>query len=148
MLASRVGKEKPQRMRNYSHFVAGGVWIPLGKGDKAMMADILLNEDWTVAVVAESGQKHILFRAVPGTVQFEEHQVRDTARLGEVLDWVEELYTGGMSKGQIASGRYPQRRILDFGLAAWMRLENHIKAVRSSGAFELAVFLAQKRGEA
>jgi hypothetical protein len=30
LLAKRAGKEKPQRMRNYSHFVINGEWIPYG----------------------------------------------------------------------------------------------------------------------
>jgi hypothetical protein len=33
-LQKRVGKDKPQRMQNYSHFILGGKWIPVGKGDK------------------------------------------------------------------------------------------------------------------
>ena len=37
LLASRVGK----RMRNYSHFVVGGEWIPLSKADKTRMVEIL-----------------------------------------------------------------------------------------------------------
>jgi len=40
LLAQLVGKEKPQRMRNYSHFVVDGEWIPLSKGDKAKMQGI------------------------------------------------------------------------------------------------------------
>jgi hypothetical protein len=43
-LAHLVGKAEPQRTRNYSHFVLRGEWIPLSKGDKRRMRDLLLEE--------------------------------------------------------------------------------------------------------
>jgi len=146
LLAAHVGKVKPQRMRNYSHFVVGGEWVPLSKADKYRMAAILLNEVPDVAVIAESGQKHILFRAVPGVVQFEEQQLRDVSPLKNVLQLVEGLYKA-FSKQEITSGEYKQRRILKFGLAEWRSLESQAVSWRGTALFELAVFLAQK-GEA
>ncbi len=144
ILASHMCKKKPQRMRNYSHFVVDEKWIPLSKSHKRKMAEILLNESPEVAVVAQSGQKHIIFRAVPRIVQFEEVQIRDLVQLGKFLGWIEQLYNGGISKTEIATGHYSQRRILNFGLTKWRQLEKHIRARRSSALFELAIFLAQK----
>ena len=37
LLQARTGKDKPQRMVNYSHFVVGSEWLPLHKGQKAQM---------------------------------------------------------------------------------------------------------------
>jgi hypothetical protein len=34
-LMQRVGKDRPQKMRNYSHFIVNGDWIPCSKADKA-----------------------------------------------------------------------------------------------------------------
>lgn len=63
-LANITGKDKPQRMRNYSHFVVNGEWIPLSKGDKARMVELLTSEPFPeLAAIADSGQKHIVFRA-------------------------------------------------------------------------------------
>lgn len=146
LLAARVGKDKPQRMRNYSHFVVSGGWVPLSKGDKARMAHILLHESPEVAVIAQSGQKHILPWAVPGTVQFELTQIRDWHRLGPLLAKVETLYSG-FSKGEIESGDYAQHRVLRFGTALWWKLEAEMKPVRQAALFELVLFLAQKKGE-
>jgi len=155
LLASKVGKVKPQRMRNYSHFVVRGQWIPLGKGDKAKMTQILLNESPEVAVVAESGQKHIVFRAVPGTVQFEEQQILDVSHLLELLVPIETLYSAGFRKqtykhggriipGEIDTGCYEQHKILRTGVDLWRDNELLIRPYRGSALFDLAIFLAQK----
>jgi len=144
ILARQVGKDKPQRMRNYSHFVLSGEWHPLGKGDKAKMTD-LLRQSPGVAVVAYSGQKHIIFRARPNWWQIEENTLRPfPAELFRILPLVEELYNGGMSKTEIETGRYIQHRIMAFGVERWCKIEDSIKPTRGSAALQLAVFLAQK----
>lgn len=151
-LAELVGKEKPQRMRNYSHFIVNGTWIPLSKGDKVRMRDILLNSPFPeLAVVASSGQKHIAFRAThnpagstAGWVQFEEQSLWiEPADLAHLLDLVEALYLG-FSKTEIESGDYKQHRINKFGIEAWYNLEAQIAKERGGLLFALALFLAQK----
>lgn len=145
LLAARVEKEKPQRMRNYSHFVVDDEWIPLSKAHKARMVEIL-RSGFEVAVIADSGQKHIIFRAAPGVVQFEEQQVRDVGAVLALLDPVQALYAG-FSKIEIETGQYQQHRIVKFGLLEWNRLEQSIRSWRGSLPFALAVFLAQKQEE-
>ena len=152
LLARRVGKDRPQRMRNYSHFVVDGRWIPLSKGDKVRMKDLLLGEPFPeLACIAESGQKHILFRAkwnqpgaTEGYIQFEEQQLGVIPNiLRGVIDKVERLYTI-FNKTEIGSGDYSQYRIREFGLAEWQGLETLIRLIRHSVTFKLALFLAQK----
>jgi hypothetical protein len=144
VLDAKLGKPK-QRMRNYSHFVHAGEWIPISKGNKRRMRELLLDPETEVAVIAESGQKHIIFRARPGWWQFEEAPLRPFARkLTEVLGAVEALYNGGFSKAEIETGRYIQHRILTFGLDQWRPLEHLVSSVRGTHALELALFLAQK----
>ena len=155
-LARRVGKDKPQRMRNYSHFVVNDEWIPLSKGDKVRMQQILLGKPFPeLAVVAQSGQKHIAFRArrnPPGSragwVQFEEDQLWvNPDDLRALLSDIEALYVR-FSKSEIATGNYKHYRILKFGFDEWNVLERKIRDRRGSLLFELALFLAQnKKGE-
>lgn len=144
LLAQRVGKDKPQRMRNYSHFVLDGEWIPLSKGDKARMRAVLMQLP-EVAAVAISGQKHIIFRTQPGWWQIEEQSVRP---FPEMLKWllepVESLYAT-FSKSEIETGAYAQHRILKFGLPEWQGLEAQIAEWRGSIQLELAIFLAQRK---
>ena len=155
-LARRVGKEKPQRMRNYSHFVVNGEWMPLSKGDKVRMRALLLGRPFPeLAAVAISGQKHIVFRARrnppggrAGWVQVEEAAVFvDPAELGALLESVEELYLG-FSKAEIATGQYRQYRIRKFGLARWRELDMCIRDRRGSPLLDLAIFLAQRSAPA
>jgi CRISPR type IV-associated protein Csf1 len=146
------GRDRPQRMRNYSHFVVGGRWLCLHKGQKAEMQAVLLNPPaghW-LAVVGESGQKHIIFRArvnaapEPCHVQFEETGiVTSPAELGALLGAVEQLYAG-FTKGEIETGQYEQHRILRFGFAAWRALEQQVVPQRGAALLRLALFLAQK----
>lgn len=145
-LARRVGKEKPQRMRNYSHFVVDGEWIPLSKADKARMAELLLGEPPPeLAIVAVSGQKHLAFRARPGWWQIEEQSVQPFPELlARLLEQVEALYAV-FSKSEIGSGNYAGHRILKFGLAEWRELETQIAPWRGTVQLELALFLAQKK---
>ena len=136
-----------QRMRNYSHFVVDGEWTPLSKGNKTRMAKLLLSNP-SVAVIAESGQKHILFRASPGLWQFEESRILpDSEALADLAAIIQPLYDGGFAKSEIHSGRYNQKRILSFGLARWHENERLLRPLRGSRLFTIALFLAQKEAE-
>lgn len=145
-LATMMGKDKPQRMRNYSHFVHNGEWIPLSKGDKGRMID-LLKKFPPVAVIAISGQKHIIFRARLGWWQIEEQSTTPLANLWKILEVVTTMYNGGFSKDEITTGRYIQRRIGEYGVTKFIQHEDIVKRARGSNALELAIFLAQKDNE-
>lgn len=142
-LAERVGKDKPQKFRNYSHFVVDGTWYPLSKGQKPQMRD-LLQRSPTVALIALSGQKHLFFRATPGWWQIEETASRPfPKRLRMLLDLVTPMLTV-FSKAEIETGRYDQRRILMYGLPAWKEAEDVLCNARYGLPLLLALFLAQK----
>lgn len=153
-LQTRIGKDKPQKMQNYSHFIVDGAWIPVSKGDKSKMAMILLGDNMPeMAAIAESGQKHIAFRARrnppgqnAGWVQFEEQAIWiNQAEFRKLLMIIEDLYVE-FSKGEIESGNYRHQRIIKFGISQWAALEEQILPIRSTGQFKLALFLAQKEG--
>ncbi|MES2222091.1 MAG: hypothetical protein V4587_14135 [Acidobacteriota bacterium] len=144
-LAALTGKDKPQRMRNYSHFVIGGRWLPLSKGSKAEMLSILLQQP-EVAIIALSGQKHLIFRAQPGWWQIEEASRRPFPDdLARILASVQPLLDGGFSKAEIESGRYISRRIADFGIDQWSDLDSNLRGLRGSIEMQLAVFLAKTK---
>jgi hypothetical protein len=64
-LAECVGKPNPQRMRNSPHFIKCGEWTPLSKGNKVKMIELLTTPSFPeLAVIADSGQKHIVFQAM------------------------------------------------------------------------------------
>lgn len=140
LLRERVGKDKPQKMRNYSHFVVGGVWHPLNKGQKREMRNLLPQSQ--IAVIAESGQKHLVFRAQAGWWQLEEQaMLPDVARWQAVQSLVDALYVG-FTKEEITTGRYDLYRIRQFGIDVFQSLESQIAPLRGSTMLQLAVFLA------
>lgn len=142
LLQSLTGKDKPQRMRNYSHFVVDGIWYPLSKGDKRRMRELLPTAQ--VAIIATSGQKHIIFRARPGWWQIEEQAMRpDVAGWQATQALTDSLYAG-FTKEEIEAGRYGQHRIRAFGIERWYTLEQQIRPLRGSLLLQLAIFLAQK----
>ena len=151
-LQTRIGKEKPQKMQNYSHFIKAGLWTPVSKGNKALIRELLVTPPFPeLAAIADSGQKHLAFRArrnpagqTAGWVQFEEAPIYvEPDKLLALLTVVEALYTL-FSKGEIATGQYYPARILRFGVDRWYGLEQCIKPVRSTGLFQLALYLAQR----
>lgn len=152
-LAKIVGKEKPQRMRNYSHFIVNGKWTPLSKGNKKQMRDFLLTPPFPeLAVIADSGQKHIAFQATrnpeggkAGWVQYEEETIWvEPDKLVVLIEIITKLLNG-FSKGEIESGGYFSHRIKDFGLSSWRLLEDQLTSHRGTRLFALAIFLAQKK---
>lgn len=154
-LTRATGKEKLQRMQNYSHFIKSAEWTPLGKGEKARMKALLLEPPFPeLAAIAVSGQKHLAFRARrnspggrSGWVQFEEQALFvDPEELGELLGIIEELYTI-FSKDEIGSGTYSPNRIMRFGLDRWRALDERLRPVRPTVLFQLALFLAQRSEE-
>lgn len=149
-LASKVGKDKPQRMRNYSHIFKRGEWFPLSKANKAMMLDLLLSPPFPeLAIIAESGQKHIAYRARrnspnsnAGWVQFEELPIWvEPATLRELTSVMRRML-GAFSKSSLASGDYPARLIKRYGIEAWRSDETALAAFRGKPIFTLALFLS------
>jgi len=154
-LQRRMGKDKPQRMQNYSHFVVAGEWMPLSKSDKSRMVELLLSNPFPeLAAIADSGQKHIVFRArrnrpgqKSGWVQFEEQSLYvEPDELKALLGIIEELYDV-FSKSEIRTGEYKSYRIRDFGIDRWQKLDEQIRCQREKLLFSLALFLAQKRSD-
>ena len=151
-LAAKVGKEKKQRFRNYSLFVAQGEWYALSKAHKPEMKELLLSPAGfpEVALVAESGQKHLAFRGrvneagqPAGWVLFERAHIwviQDA--FSWLLGLVEQLYNAGFSKASISTGAY--KFYPDSDLSLWRECESTLSRYRGSGAFSLAVYLAQK----
>lgn len=135
VLAQKVGKDKPQRMRNYSQFIVNSEWTPLSKGDKPRMIEILLGESFPeLAAIADSGQKHIVFRATrnpqgskAGWVQFEEQRLWVIPQ--ELKSLIDTIEAGLLifSKSEIESGNYLPHRIIQFSLKKMARNGGYTK---------------------
>lgn len=156
-LAKIVGKDKPQRMRNYSHFIVAGQWTPLSKAHKRKMLELISapNAFPELAVIADSGQKHIAFQArrneagqSEGWLQFEEGALWVVPDKLKALIAVIEEMKQGFSESAIESADYETAFILKFGFAKWQRLEETIKRHRGTLFFNLALFLSKREDKA
>lgn len=145
ILQRMTGRDKPQRMRNYSHVVRpDGTWCAYMKNQKRELAAELLASP-LAAVVSLAGQKHLILRARMGWWQVEETTLRpEPESLGSLLPRVEALYSAGATKAEIETGRYRQSTLLTLGLDFWREHENNCAPFRGTGIFSLAVWLAQK----
>lgn len=156
-LQTLLGRDKPQKARNYSLFLApDGAGEAkrthvLSKAQKREMASLLLSEQGIpdVAVIAVSGQKHLVFKARvnppgqrAGWVLYEEqHLWLDRLQFGELFDAVQALYRSGYSKEAIETGRYTFYP--DSDRTVWRMYEPLVRARRGSIELSLAVYLAQ-----
>jgi predicted glycosyl hydrolase (DUF1957 family) len=137
-----TGKDKPQRFRTYSHFVNQGAWHVLNKADKAVMLPLMLQVP-EVCVIAESGQKHLVFKHKPHTWQLEETTVQPDVERFTALHGSVYALAEGFSIDEIQSAQYQGHRIIKFGAAKWKELESQIKQWRGSAMFDLALFFAK-----
>jgi len=147
LLAAKTGKDKPQKMQNYSHIVLHGEWYPLHKGQKAEILALLRQSPELVAI-STSGQKHVVFRTRPGWWQVEEQCVSPAlSALDVCLSLIGKLYRV-YSKDEIATGHYSPGRTLqyanDYGLPDYLATETALKQWRGTAYFDLALYLAQK----
>lgn len=147
-LTARLGSEKPQKMRNYSHFVdQSGRWYPLSKAHKRRMYEFLTGEQQPlVAVIADSGQKHLCFRAQPGWWCFEGINLEpDSVQLQAIMTPAQRLYDAGISKTEISSGQFRPNSIAKLDtLDEFLALSKELEHDRGSPYFALAVFLLTK----
>jgi len=145
-IAKKVGKDKPQRFRNYSHFVFENNWVALGKDKKEEMLDLLLSKSLDVCIIAESGQRHLFLRAVPGLWLFEDRLIQpDVFLFHEILKVVGKL-ADVLSVEEIRTGVYQSDKIKKVDkeyIDVFFDLLQQASEHRGSAMFDLAVFFAK-----
>ena len=152
-LAKKVGKDKPQRMRTYSHVIKSGIWTPYLKNQKQeLFSQIITFPFPELCAIADSGQKHIVFRAARnkqgqknGFIQFEEQKVFiNVDEFLNLYNIVNKLYQV-FNLNEIKTGCYLNfKKVKEFGFDDLYKSENKIKKYRSSSLFELTLFFAKK----
>lgn len=147
-LTQLAGREKPQRMRNYSHVVTtAGHWRAYMKNEKRALTAALLHatDSPIVAVISLAGQKHLATRARLGWWQIEEQARYPQPRaLAALLVPITDLYSLGATKAAIETGEYSSAWLCTIDRRRWWHAEELIRRSRGSWLFQLAVWLAQK----
>ncbi len=145
-----VGKDKLQKTRNYSWFVEADKQTPYTKANKSEIAAVLLSPPsppWAFAI-AESGQKHLLFRTPvnvertpPFAVQLETEtivytpdELRDRMALARQV----VAKVGHKGAAQITAG---------FAIAAGVELTEQWERVIGEPLTQLALFVTPSQKE-
>lgn len=142
--------------RCYSHLFAAPDYHECPT--RARWREILLEppEPPFLAIVAESGQKHLLFRGRIANdrdifpVQFEERSMwLNRLQFKACVAAFERLYSLGFSKDSILTGRYFPAQMFVVGTRAWRQAEEQLAPYRREQPALLALvhFVAQKSEE-
>ena len=144
-LTEFLGKENLQKLRSYSIIVTDKIHL-VTKADKAKIT-YLLQENPQIVCLAESGQKHILFKHKIGFWQLEEtNDIKPNLELfNKIMQTAQELLELGFSQTEIISGQYIQNRILKADIKVWKNLEDILKEYRGSKIFDFTTFLLHKK---
>lgn len=143
---------KGLNLRLFSHLYDANGYRSANKADKRAIGAWLRREHrgpW-FAAIADSGQKHVLpwtpvnYCGLTGgpLVRFEEALVRLTPTLFAALDSADAAVTAGVPKAQLLSGDYSPR-VWAMARTVIADFEALNGSLRGSGAFTLAVWLAQ-----
>ena len=106
-------------------------------------------------VIAESAQKHLIYRASVAydrevfPVQVEDDTLHvDRSRLTNCIEAFERLYTLGFSKEQIVSGRYHLGQAMKAGAPAWKEAEASFAPFRRVRPHDVRIsaYVAQREG--
>jgi len=141
-LQQKAGKDKPQRFRNYSHFVLNNEWHMKDKGQKSDMLTLLVSKP-EICVIAESGQRHLLFKHKPGTWQFEDQTIYPDVDFLMYLHSLVYSLCCTFSIDEVLSGQYSQHRIIKHGASLWREAESKLKQHRGTPMFSLSLFFAK-----
>lgn len=148
------GRDRPQRMQNYSHLVVGGRWHAMTKSDQSPAVDVLLHPPsgpWFLGLTT-TGQKHMIFRTPVNHggnrwyVRFEEQVVScDTRLFSWLLSEALALYEVGLTKEAILTGSpSPGMLVRPGAMEAWGARSIVLAPYIRGAALALAVFLMRK----
>jgi hypothetical protein len=142
LLMKLTGREKPQRFRTYSHIVSDGKWHIFTKADKATVYDLIVSGNCELVCLAESGQKHILFKHKNRMWQVEEMQIMPDIPLLQILhENMQNLLNIGFSQAEIITGNYIGYRIMKAGIPAWAAYEENLKPHRKTQIFNFSTWM-------
>lgn len=139
----QTGKEKLQRFRTYSHFYFEDKWHLFTKAHKKEMYAALFSDSLELAVMAESGQKHLVMKYQPGTWCLEGMIVYpDLNLLSTIHLTMQELMSMGFNQTETITGNYPSYKLLRVpSLNRWEELKTILDNHRGKGIFDIAGWL-------
>lgn len=124
------------------------LWLPNRQELRTFMLDP--PDPPFVMNLAVSQKKHIAFKGEVNyskdvySVMYEEMPVMiHRENFKKLIDLVEH-FLFGFTKTEVLTGKYNQKRILDFGIESWEAFEEKIRRVRGNPILDVCLFVAQK----
>ena len=141
LIQRKVGKDKPQRFRTYSHIIWEKKWYCVTKAKKEFIYDAIVNGAEIVSLT-DTGQKHIFFKHRLGMWQLDDLFVKpDILIFKQLHKTMCDLMRLGFSQGEIITGQYKSNRIILAGPENWRKLEKEINKFRGHGIFDFAAWM-------
>lgn len=136
-----------------SHVFSNEGWLRPSRVD---VRDILLNppEPPFVITIAETGKKHVIFRAKVNydksefVVNLDENQITVNHKMFvSMLNIVEDAYSRGISKESMLTGNYNLAACMSVGVNEWMKIDEQIKRYRNLDfkILKLAIFVSIRK---
>ena len=151
-LMGRVDKDKPQKIRCYSHAVVNGLWKSFSKAQRVEMREIVCNPPsgtWFLCL-SESGQKHLIFRTPVNNsqdnylLQFEEYPVLVTRKqVASDLGIADRVYSAqGLDK---VKGDIKESLFSPWSTDQFLEEYKYLKKYEHSPYLRMLIFLAEKK---
>lgn len=149
-LQTILGKDKPQKVRSYSVLMHGGKVHFCTKADKKRMYEMICDGAELVCL-AESGQKHILFKHRVGFWQIENinNITPNIALLQRLMKAAHALIALGFTQTECISGQYATYKFSKHpnpmqAIAEMQEYEAVLSAHRGSAFFDFFSFILYK----
>ncbi len=141
IIQKKVGKEKPQNFRTYSHIVYKNEWLCFTKANKKEIVEILKNNPEFVCLTS-TGQKHLAFKNKEGFWQLDEiFVVPDIMLFTEIHEFMIEMLKFGYNQKEIITGIYKAKTIKKIGIFNHLKKENYLSKHRGKPMFDFCAFL-------
>lgn len=140
-LMLKVGKEKKQRFRTYSHIIYKGEWHAVTKADKEKIFNMICDGAELVCLT-DTGQKHVLFKHRSGMWQLDDMYIApDIELLKHLHSTMVNLLDIGFNQTSVITGVYNANFIQKNGFEAWRDNENELKKHRGTQMFDFAAWM-------
>jgi hypothetical protein len=140
-IMNKVGKDKPQRFRTYSHIIHDNKWHCLTKANKKEIFEMICSGAKLVCLT-DTGQKHILFKHKIGMWQLDELFIYpDIEYLQFLHSTMQNLLHAGFTQTSIINGDYNLNFIAKNGFEVWKENEDKLKEHRGKPMFDFAAWM-------
>lgn len=143
--AKKIGRDKPQNFRTYSHVITNdNEWLCLTKANKKQIVAILQQTPKVVSIT-DTGKKHIFFKHRYGFWQLDElHVLPDIDFFNTIHSYMMDCIDKGYNQTELKTGIFKFSTIKKIGLKDHLQIKQRLEAWRGMPMFDFASWLLYK----